>query len=621
VSGFAGIVRMAAGEETAEADRVSIDGMAQAIVFRGPDALQQTQLGDASLAFSFLRTGPVTQESSQPCTVDGGTWFLGDVRCDGRDDLKIRLAQHGVPLPDTASSEQLILHAFLKFGTAVLPELHGDFSFVLWKPSERRLLAFRDLTGARPFFYSYRSGVFCFSNTLQALFCHPSVSRRDYDEQSIGDFLLGLPHHDPQKSIYRDIRRLPPGYLLEFSPEGFSVRRIAHLPVEDLLQLGDEREVIAEFRELFTQAVGDRLPESDTSILLSGGLDSTSIAAAVVSLRKLSDAASSPKLHALCVDFQPLFEDMEGHYASRFAEAFGIPLDLVHSGDCLPFGSWDTLASSLPEPLTDPYSLLYLSYRKKLSRKARVLLSGDGGDEVLRLQAAPYLRYLLRRHGPLAALGPLARWMLSHRALPPLGFGLRSGFLRLFGHKPAELMYPPWFDPGFERSCSLSERWAQMCSPPPAVHPFNPKAYHALNDGLFGDVQEFCDPVWTGVPQETRNPFLDRRLCRFLLRIPVIPWAMNKELIRASQVGVLPEEIRLRLKTPVRQDPLVLHVASGRWNPVPAEAPATLVESAVNWRALVKSLERASGTDLYVHLRPVALSTWLNAVEKDGGIK
>jgi hypothetical protein len=160
-----------------------------------------------------------------------------------------------------------------------------------------------------------------------------------------------------------------------------------------------------------------------------------------------------------------------------------------------------------------------------------------------------------------------------------------------------------------------------MCSPPPPVHPFNPKAYHALNGGLFGDVQEFCDPVWTGVPLETRNPFLDRRLCRFLLRIPVIPWAMNKELIRASQVGVLPEEIRLRLKTPVLQDPLVLQVVSGRWNPVPAEAPATLVESVVNWRALVKSLKRASGTDLYVHLRPVALSTWLNAVEKDGGIQ
>ena len=612
---------MEASTDIVEADRPILGSMARAIAFRGPDALQQTQLAGASLAFSFLRTGPAPQESSQPCTVDGETWFLGDARCDGLDELRIKLAQHDVYLPESISSEKLILHAFLKFGEAVLPELDGDFSFVLWKPSERWLFAFRDLIGARPFFYSYRTNVFYFSNTLQAVLSHPSVSRRDYDQQFIGDFLLGSPHQDPECSIYRDIRRLPPGHLLKFSPKGFSVRRIAHLPVEGLLQFRNEGEVIEEYRKLFTQAVRGRLPESDTSILLSGGLDSTSVAAAVVSLRKRSDSASSPKLHALCVDFQPLFEDEEGEYASRFAEAFGIPLHMVHSGDCLPFWSWDTSVSSLPEPLTDPYSLLYLSYRKELSRKGRVVLSGDGGDEVLRLQAAPYLRYLLKQHGPFEAFGTLARWMLSHRALPPLGFGLRSGFQRLLGHKPAELMYPPWLDPGFERSRSLTERWMQMCSLPPQVHPFNPKAYNLLNDGIFGDVQEFCDPVWTGVPLETRNPFLDRRLCRFLLRVPVIPWAMNKELIRASQVGVLPEEIRLRPKTPVLQDPLVLHVASGRWNPVPAETPATLVHSVVNWRAVLKSLKGASGTALYVHLRPVALSAWLNAVEKDGGFK
>ena len=83
---------------------------------------------------------------------------------------------------------------------------------------------------------------------------------------------------------------------------------------------------------------------------------------------------------------------------------------------------------------------------------------------------------------------------------------------------------------------------------PPSLHPFNPKAYHALNSGLFGEVEELCDPCWTRVPLETRNPFLDRRLCRFLLRIPAIPWAMHKHLLRKSQAGILPEEILLGRK-------------------------------------------------------------------------
>jgi asparagine synthase (glutamine-hydrolysing) len=617
VSGFAGIVRIAPSSASDGADRSAIDRMARAIAFRGPDSLQKTQQPGASFAFSLLTTGPAPQETSQPCTVDGETWFLGDARCDGRDELRRKLSQHGVELPASASSEQLVLHYFAKFGEAGLPELDGDFSFVLWNSRERKLIAFRDLTGPRPFFYGHRDGTLCFSNTLQAVLSHPAVSSRDYDLQFIGDFLLGSPHHDSEKTVYRDIRRLPAGHVLEFSPQSLAVRRVANFPIEELLNFKREEEVIEEFRQLFMQAVADCLPAGNTSILLSGGLDSTSIAAAVVSLRRQKSPATPLNLDALCVDFQPLFDDHEGRYASDFAEALGIPLRLLHSGDALPFSGWEDSASSLPEPSMDPYALLYVSYRAEVSRNSRVVLSGDGGDEVLRIHAAPYLRFLAKHRGLIAALYALAKSMHSYGGLPPLGFGIRSGFLRLFGRKPAELIYPPWIAADFGRSQGLSERWLRVCSPFQPMHPSNPKAYNAMNSGCFADVLELCDPVWTGVPLETRNPFLDRRLCRFLLRVPVMPWAVDKRLIRDSQVGILPEKIRRRPKTPVLQDSLVLHAASGKWNPVPTCTPHPLMHSFVEWPKLLESLQRASGMSLYVHLRPVALSFWLHAVEKD----
>jgi asparagine synthase (glutamine-hydrolysing) len=620
VSGFAGIVRIAPNAESDELDRLAIERMARTIAFRGPDALQQSNQPGASFAFSLLKTGPAPQASAQPCHVDGETWFLGEARCDGRDDLRRKLSQWGVSLPAPATDEELVLWHFVKFGTANLPGLDGDFSFALWKPRERSLIAFRDLTGARSFFYSYRDGVLIFSNTMQAVLRHPDVSRHEYDLQFMGDFLLGSPGYNPENTAYRDVRRLPAGHLLEFSPHGLLVSRIAKFPVEDLLKFSRDEDVIEEFRRLFKQAVADCLPSDDTSIFLSGGLDSTSIAASVVSLRKEKSPAASLRLHALSVDFQPLFDDPEGRYASRFAEAFGIPLQLVHNGDVLPFSGWEGSASTLPEPLMDPYSLLYLSSRHTVSRNSRVLLSGDGGDELLRLRAAPYLRFLTRRHGPITAFRALARWTLSHGKLPPLGFGIRSRFLRVLGNQRAELMFPPWLAAGFARSQNLSERWQEMCSPFPSEHPFNPHLNEIVNSGYLGNVLELYDPVWTGVPLETRYPFLERRLCRFLLRIPPIPWAMNKHLIRISQIGVLPEEIRGRSKTPLEQDPLVLHAASGRWNPVPDSAPSAVVESFVDWRELLKALKRASGTSLYVHLRPVALSLWLNAVEKDSRI-
>jgi len=95
----------------------------------------------------------------------------------------------------------------------------------------------------------------------------------------------------------------------------------------------------------------------------------------------------------------------------------------------------------------------------------------------------------------------------------------------------------------------------------------------------------------------------------------VIPWAMNKHLLRVSQVGTLPEEIRLRPKTQVPRDPLLLHAASRRWDPVPSDAPAAGLASSVNWSKVLDPLHRQLDRSVYIHLRPVALSRWLNAVD------
>ena len=217
MSGFAGIIRLESGVESAEVDRRAIEQMARAIAFRGPDALQQTLQPGASFAFSLLTTGPAPQESSQPCTLDGETWFLGDARCDGREELRRQLEQLGQQIAENATSEQFVLHAFSKFGAAGLPELHGDFSFAFWNPRERKIIAYRDLTGQRPFFYSNHNDVLIFSNTMQAVLSVSSVSR-ELDEEFIADFLLGDPYHNPNRAVYRDIRRLPPGHPERAAP-------------------------------------------------------------------------------------------------------------------------------------------------------------------------------------------------------------------------------------------------------------------------------------------------------------------------------------------------------------------------------------------------------------------
>jgi len=620
VSGFAGIIRLESDVESAEVDRRAIEQMARAIAFRGPDALQQTMQPGAAFAFSLLNTGPAPQESSQPCTLDGETWFLGDARCDGREELKRQLEQLGLQVAAGTTSEQFVLHAFSKFGEAGLPELHGDFSFTLWNPRQRKIVAYRDLTGQRPFFYSSHGDVLIFSNTMQAVLSTSSVYR-ELDEEFIADFLLGYPYHNPSRTVYRDIRRLPPGHVLEFSKAGLSVRRIANTPVEDVLVLKHDEEYVEEFRRLFTQAVRDQLPSIDTTVLLSGGLDSTTLAACAVSLRKRTIPGCNLNLRALSVDSRPVVDDPESDLASRFAESLGIPCQIVHSGDALPFAGWENLPAPFPEPVLAPYSDYYLSNYRLIARQSRVVLTGNGGDEVLRLQARPYLKFLYNGQGAFSAVSTLAQYMLSQHKLPPLGAGIRSGFLRLIGKKSLDPSFPPWFMPDFQRRMNLAVRWKSMNASPPSPHPFNPRAYGSLNDLTVASQMEFLDATWTGCALQPRHPFLDRRLSRFLLRVPLIPWAMDKYLLRRSQIGILPDEIRLRAKTPVTQDLLPLHVASGKFHPAGVEPPSRFIQSLVNWHILTNHLQQCTDILLYSHLRPIALFHWLENVDKYGSVR
>ncbi len=620
MSGFAGIVRLDLDAESTERDRESIAHMARAIAFRGPDALQQTLQPGASFAFSLLKTGPAPQEPSQPCTVNGETWFLGDARCDGREELQRKLAQHGMELPASASSEQLVLHAFAQFGELAFPEFEGDFSFTLWKPRERKFIAFRDLTGARPFFYSHRDGVLVFSNTMQAVLAVSSISR-ELDEEFLANFLLGSPNENHSGSVYRHVQRLPPGHLLEFSEKGLSIRRIVNMPVEDLLIMGSEEEYITEFIRLLELAVRDRLPSVDATIFLSGGLDSTAMAAVAVKLRQASAVEAQPHLRAFSVDFQPLFDDRESAIASRFAAKLGIPCQVSHLGRVLPFDGWNEFPALLPEPLLDPYAVLVLSHPRRIALTSRVGFSGMGGDELLRLQAMPYLRFLVKAGRSFEAASAFTRYVLSQGKLPPLGAGIRSGLRNLFGKPATSYFYPPWFAPDFERRLMTQERWREMTAPPQTTHPFNTRAYNAMNDLRVGNVFEALEPTWTACHMELRVPFMDRRLARFLLRIPPLPWAMEKFLLRRSQIGILPDEIRLRPKTPVLQDALLLHTSLRNFNPVPTDDPPPLIHSLVDYKSLIKNLRQSNDQSLYLHLRPLSLARWLENVDKYGSVR
>jgi len=614
MSGFAGIVSL----DGAPADAQLLQRMAERLAFRGPDGTHITTKPGAGFCFTFLRTGPAPQCPSQPCSFDGRVWLLGDVRLDGRNDLRRKLEQHGDEFDGEVTDEELVLRVWRRWGEQGLPDLLGDYALALWDAESRNLWCARDLMGARPFFYAQAGNHLYFSNTLDAIRCAPDISS-NLDEHFIGDFLLEGWNSDGVRTAFHEVSRLPAAHTLWYSSQGLRVIRHASLPVEEPLQLKREEEYVEQFRELLEQAVVSRLPRGPTAILMSGGLDSTSVAA--IAQHCATKLTLPLVLRAYTIDYQPLFDDSEERLASAAARFIHIPIEVQSAAFHLPYAEWDDHLPPMPEPCHDPYRRLHLEQSHKIARNARVVLNGYGGDGVLTGQSWPYLLYLIRgRHfGDL--VDRFGRYALKHGRIPPLRGGFRSSLMHLLRPRDPMAQYPKWLSPDFEKRMDLKGRWLELRRPLESPHPFYPRA-HSLLDGLFSSsILESEDSAWSGVPLVSRAPLLDLRLQRFLLRVPPVPLCLDKELLRRALRGLLPQEVLSRPKAPFQSDQMALQISSQAWTPSVPLAPTDEIRRFIKWEDFVGLLRTLPIRFPWMNLRPVSLLYWLRAIESNQGIQ
>ena len=604
MSGFAGVVCTGG----ATPDPRLLERMAARLTFRGPDATHIWSRAGAGFCFTLLRTGPAPQSSEQPCTLDGRAWLLGDVRLDGREDLRRQLEHTDESIAAEATDEELILRAWRQWGQDGLAKLNGDLSFALWDGNERRLCCVRDLVGARPFFYAQSADKFYFSNTLEILNQAPGVSR-NLDPEFIGDFLLQEWCGDTARTAYRDIHRLPPGHTLFYSDGELRVCCYTDFPVEGPLWLKRPEEYVEQFQELLEHAVRDRLPRQPCAIFLSGGLDSTSVAAVACRIAK-KDGASGP-LRAYTIDCRPMFDDQEGVLAALVAGSLGMGIEILSGASCLPYEGWENSLLGTPEPCHDPFLLLSQRQYRQVQGHARVVLSGYGGDDILTGQAWPYLTYLFRQRRFGTIVKTFGRYILKHGRIPPLRGGFRIRLRRWMRRANPLTAFPPWLQPHFVERHNLRGRWQKLQEHPKTAHPFHPIALAGLSSKYWSSLLECEDAGWTGVPVELRAPLLDQRLLRFLLRVPPVPWCMEKVMLREAMRGMLPEEVRMRPKTPLLGDFLKHFIEAKKWSPLPLSKPAAELREFVDWERLGATLATAAGSTLWVGLRPVSLCYWL----------
>jgi asparagine synthase (glutamine-hydrolysing) len=273
----------------------------------------------------------------------------------------------------TISDTEVLVTGYRHWGRDVLQKIDGMFAFALWDRRSRTLFCARDPFGQKPFFYHLDNGRFAFSSECRTFELLPGF-RSEVDPASLVDFLAfeSLPF---DRSIYRNVAKLPPGHCLSFAggkldvaPYFESVPRAtgAHFSVPAL---------DAEIHELLRQSVRRTFrADVPVGLLLSGGLDSSMV------LAILREVHPSVPLRTFTIrNVDPSFD--ESRSAALLADRF----ETNHTVVTAEPAKLATIASKIPalldEPQADPGVLPKYLICGEIARTTKVVLTGDGGDE------------------------------------------------------------------------------------------------------------------------------------------------------------------------------------------------------------------------------------------------
>src|ERR1035437_9065011 len=342
--------------------------MTDAIAHRGPDGeamwvADNCILGHRRLAIIDLSTGdqPMLSADEKKVMV-----FNGEIY----GYKKIRSALNSYPYKTTSDTE-IILALYEKYGEGLLEYLPGMFVFAFWDENKQELLCGRDRFGEKPFYYAITSdGNFVFASEIKAILASKLIEP-ELCINSLTHYLQHLYVH-PSHTIYKNIFTLPPAHYLIFKNGKCVIKRYWNLPgTNGSISLNEATET---FRYLFEQSVQKQLiADVPVGAFLSGGIDSSLVVA----------IAAKYKENIKTISFGFGNEINELPYAKLIADKY--KTDHIEIQQTLP-----DLADLLykmqeiyDEPFADPSNIPTYLISKAASQHLKVVLTGDGGDELL----------------------------------------------------------------------------------------------------------------------------------------------------------------------------------------------------------------------------------------------
>jgi asparagine synthase (glutamine-hydrolysing) len=401
--------------------------------------------------------------------------------------------------------------------------------------------------------------------------------------------------------------------VLSATDAGVRLRRYWTLPVEEEIRYRQEGDYVERFRELLGLAVHDRLRAPRAALMMSGGLDSSSVAATA----RGAAPSSQGNLKAVTLVYERLIPDDERQYSGLVAQALNLPIQYVAVDGYNLFDGWEDAQARPSEPFSEWLLAIQDDALRLASAFSRTVLTGQGGDPALSTSITHHARSLLKGLQLARLLRDFGRFALAEGRFSRLYFDTRWRVFRTRRARPGGR--PAWLAPEFSARFPYEERLSQISEVASSKHPLRPHAYQVLTSPLWPYQFALYDPGTTRVPVECRHPYFDLRLVRFLLRVPPVPWCTDKEIVRRALRGILPDSVRLRRKSPLTQDvvPLLLRRPDHWWRDV---RPAPGIENYVQWQLLPHQTAAESSGAATAYLSAVGLNLWLMAQSAKAGL-
>lgn len=546
MSGIVAVLRT----DGAPIEGAMVEALANSMRQRGPDAQHTWTDGSVGLGHALLQTTFDVEHDRQPLSLDGAVYIVADGRVDERSAL-IRGLHPGCGVTEHSSDAELILRAYLQWGSDCTSHLLGDFSFVIWDGRRRRLFCGRDHMGIKPCYYAHVGPWLLISSTIETIRVHPEVSS-ELNDLAIADFLMFGFNCEHATTSFRDVKRLPPAHTLTWSEGHLKVERYWTLPIEEPVYHRRDSDYIDEFKGAVQQAVTDRLRVPRVGVFMSGGLDSPMLAA--TARAALRHGPISDPVHSYTFVYQSLFVDPEREHASAVADHLGVPIHHYALDEDVRWSP--TLGAELAEPsLALMNRTPSLRCYRDIAHQSPVAFFGEGPDNALAYEWQPHLARLWRARRFTRLVRDVTKHLIRHKRVPLLPTIPRM-LKRTLGPTPDSSTFPQWLEPSLVNRLGLRERWRATGAVSGAVHPWRPRGYASLLSAQWQRVFETLEPAFTRAPLEVRHPYLDLRVLQCMLRMPALPWCRTKHLVREALRGIVSERARRRRKAPLAGDPI-----------------------------------------------------------------